>query len=116
MGNAVFRCGTIIRQTDIIIHNKNVSDTCPATDWQADGFYDVISRLNDKEFPCLFARHAWKSKTLLFGFISHGYVPSELGFYNDKNSLEWKQYLLSEPDAFNPARCPLHINKEKLSQ
>lgn len=39
-------------------------------------------------------------------------------FYGHGNSLEWKQYLLSEPGALNPARCQLqlHINKDKSSK
>lgn len=47
---------------------------------------------------------------------NNGYVPSELGFYGDAGSLEWKQYQLGEPGALNPLRCPLRIRKEKKSQ
>lgn len=47
---------------------------------------------------------------------NNGYVPPELGFYGDENSLEWKQYQLNEPSALNLAHCPLHIRKDKPEQ
>ncbi|WP_233592523.1 YqcI/YcgG family protein [Erwinia psidii] len=229
--------------------------------WKLDGFSDIAARLEERHFPCLFARHAWKSESLLFGFISqqqttsemlsvmdlfvrrtqslpeeerlysplivifeqsefsslaqahrfawqqlqmlhdhdphpwpehipgspgdsawsfcfggtelfiniscpghirlrsrnlgkrvvfvinprphfdilasqrdpkgirirekirarvsdynHGHVPAELGFYGDKDSLEWKQYQLNEPGSASFSGCPLHIHKEKKSR
>lgn len=261
MEGTLLRSGTIIRQSDLMMINNDTGDVCPARDWPIDAFRDVAARLSDKDFPCLFARHAWKSQTLLFGLVSednttadlvsvmqslvtrthqlpeedrlysplllifqhrnlesleeaqrfgwqqlqclhdndthnwplhipqspeesawsfcfggiefffnvsspghsqirsrnlgkravfivnprahfdilasqndpkgikirekirtrvchynNGYVPSELGFYGDSGSLEWKQYLLTEPGALNPSQCPLHIRKEKAPQ
>lgn len=249
---------TIFKQSDLMRISRDAGEVCPVRDWQTDGFRDVALRLEDKDFPCLFARHAWKSQTLLFGFVSvhnasanlvaimqsfvqrtrrlpeeerlysplllifeqpgldslkeaqrfgwqqlqilhdsdphdwpahiplnpqdsawtfcfggiefffniscpghsqirsrnlgkrvvfvvnprahfdilasqhdpkgskvrekirnrvcdynNGYLPSELGFYGNESSLEWKQYQLNEPGALNPERCPLHIRKEK---
>lgn len=249
---------TIFKQSDLMMISQDAAEVCPVRDWRIDGFRDIALRLADRDFPCLFARHAWKSKTLLFGFVSvhntraeflslmqrfaqrtrrlpeeerlysplllifehpeldsleeaqrfgwqqlqmlhdsdlhdwpahipldpedsawsfcfsgiefffniscpghsrirsrnlgkrvvfivnprahfdilasqndpkgikvrekirnrvchynNGYVPSELGFYGNESSLEWKQYQLSEPGALNPGRCPLRIRKEK---
>ncbi|OSN11426.1 hypothetical protein AU512_02855 [Lonsdalea iberica] len=258
MKKTSLRSGTIIGQSDLMRLSRDTGKVCPIKEWQIDGFRDIAARLNDRAFPCLFARHAWKSKTLLFGLISegntandmltvmrrftertqkvpeeerlysplvliferagldsleeaqrfawqqlqslhdydthawpehipddpgetawsfcfagielffnvscpghsqlrsrnlgkravfivnprahfdilasqkdpkgikirekirtrvcdynNGYVPSELGFYGQETSLEWKQYLLSEPGAPNLTRCPLHIHKDK---
>lgn len=257
----LLRNGAIIRQSDLMMISSDAGDVCPVRDWPVDAFRDIAARLNDKEFPCLFARHAWKSETLLFGLVSeddttadlvtvmqslvtrthqlpeeerlysplllifqrhdlnsleeaqrfgweqlqrlndndtqdwpshiphspedsawsfcfggtefffnvsspghsqlrsrnlgkrvvfivnprahfdilasqkdpkgikirekirtrvcnynNGYVPSELGFYGDTGSLEWKQYQLGEPGALNPSQCPLRIHKEKKPQ
>ncbi|RPE03644.1 YqcI/YcgG family protein [Candidatus Pantoea deserta] len=261
MDDVLFKTGTIIRQADLMMLSRDADSHCLMHDWKTEGFRDIAFRLADREFPCLFARHAWKSETLLFGLISqqatekdllavmqqfvhrtktlpeearlysplilifersglhtlaeaqqfawqqlqflhdndthswpehipenpqdsawsfcfggvelfvniscpghsrlrsrnlgkravliinprphfdilasqrdpkgikirekirhrvcnynNGYVPSELGFYGDENSLEWKQYQLDEPGALNLARCPLHIRKDKPEQ
>lgn len=261
MEGTLLRNGAIIRQSDLIVISSDAGNVCLVRDWSVDAFRDILARLNDKEFPCLFARHAWKSETLLFGLVSednttcdlmavmqslvkrmhqlpeeerlyspllvifqrhdlnsveeaqrfgwqqmqslhdhdaqdwpshipqspedsawsfcfggtefffniscpghsqlrsrnlgkravffinprahfdiqasqkdpkeikirekiltrvcnynNGYVSSKLGFYGDKDSLEWKQYQLSETDALNPSQCPLRIRKEKKSQ
>lgn len=261
MKNSLLRNGTIIGQSDLQMLNRDFEKVCPVNEWQIDGFRDIAARLEDKAFPCLFARHAWKSETLLFGLISeenraadmvaimqrftertkkvpeeerlyspllliferagldsleeaqrfawqqlqclhdvdthawpahipddpgesawsfcfagielffnvscpghtqlrsrnlgkravfivnprahfdilashndpkgvrirekirtrvshynNGYVPAELGFYGQENSLEWQQYLLNEPGALNPASCPLHIHKDKSAK
>ncbi|MFP1723534.1 YqcI/YcgG family protein [Lonsdalea quercina] len=261
MNNTLLRNGTIIGQSNLMRLSSNAGKVCPVQEWQIDGFRDIAARLNDRAFPCLFARHAWKSKTLLFGLISEGntaadmlavmqrftertqkapveerlysplvliferagldsldeaqrfawqqlqrlhdydthawpdnipddpeesawsfcfagvelffnvsgpaysrlrsrnlgkravfivnprahfdilasqkdskgikiretirtrvwryndgYVPSELGFYGQEDSLEWKQYLLNEPGTPHLARCPLHIHKDKSSK
>ncbi|MGL4859983.1 MAG: YqcI/YcgG family protein [Enterobacteriaceae bacterium] len=250
--------GTILRQSDLMMLLRDIEKVPSASCWQLDSFQDIACRMDDPQFPCLFGRHAWKSETLLFGFISqkntthdmiavmdlfiqrtkclpvekrlysplilifeqdglstlekahqfawqqlqvlhdydmhpwpehipispdnsawsfcfggtelfiniscpghtrlrsrnlgkrvvfvinprthfdilashhdpkgikvrekirtrvcnynNGYVPAELGFYGDENSLEWKQYQLSEPGAAKFSRCPLHISKEK---
>lgn len=261
MEGTLLRNGAIIRQSDLMMISSDAGDICPVRDWPVDAFRDIAAKLNDRDFPCLFARHAWKSETLLFGLVSeenttadlvalmqslvarthqlpeeerlysplllifqrrnlnsleeaqrfgwqqlqslhdhdtrdwpshiplspedsawsfcfggtefffnvscpghsqlrsrnlgkravfivnprahfdilasqndpkgikirekirtrvcnynNGYVPSELGFYGDAGSLEWKQYQLGEPGALNPLRCPLRIRKEKKSQ
>lgn len=38
--------------------------------------------------------------------------PEELGFFGDKNNLEWKQYQLNENGSLKNEHCPLKINKE----
>lgn len=38
-----------------------------------------------------------------------GLVPPELGFFGDDKNLEWKQYLLNEPDTTPPETCPWHF-------
>lgn len=38
-----------------------------------------------------------------------GVVPDTLGFFGDRNSLEWKQYQLYEKGGLALSRCPLHL-------
>lgn len=38
-----------------------------------------------------------------------GVVPETLGFFGDRNSLEWKQYQLHEEGGLKSSRCPLLI-------
>lgn len=261
MGDRRVSSGTILKQSDLIMLQKDITNSAMCNDWKLDGFSDIADILGGRHFPCFFARHAWKSESLLFGFISqqqttnemlslmklfvrrtqslpeeerlyspliiifeqsefssleeahrfawqqlqilhdhdahpwpahipgspgdsawsfcfggtelfiniscpghvrlrsrnlgkrmvfvvnprphfdilashhdpkgikirekirarvsdynHGYVPAELGFYGDENSLEWKQYQLHEPGSARFSGCPLHINKEKRSQ
>jgi len=42
-----------------------------------------------------------------------GVVPETLGFFGDRNSLEWKQYQLHESGGLALDRCPLHIKVDK---
>jgi len=36
-------------------------------------------------------------------------APKELGFFGDKNNLEWRQYQLTEEGGYYPSTCPLPI-------
>lgn len=37
-------------------------------------------------------------------------APKELGFFGDKNNLEWKQYQLYEQGGLENTKCPLNIH------
>jgi len=41
---------------------------------------------------------------------NQGIFPSELGFFGDEHSLEYKQYCLKEPHSKIPMKCPLKLN------
>ncbi|CCG87043.1 YqcI/YcgG family protein [Erwinia piriflorinigrans] len=69
MDNGLVSCGCILRQPDL---DKPIAESdiaSSAVGWQQDAFLDISNRLNDRHFPCLFARHAWKTESLLFSFI-----------------------------------------------
>lgn len=78
MKNILLRNGIIIGQSDLMMLSRDIGKVCPAKEWQIDGFRDIAARLDDREFPCLFARHAWKSETLLFGLISEGNTDADI--------------------------------------
>ncbi|KPX41892.1 YqcI/YcgG family protein [Pseudomonas syringae pv. tagetis] len=44
---------------------------------------------------------------------NNGVVPDTLGFFGDRNSLEWKQYQLYEEGGLALSKCPLHIKVDK---
>lgn len=70
MDDVLFKKGTIIKQADLMMLSRDAGSDSLMHDWKTEGFHEIASRLADREFPCLFARHAWKSETLLFGLIS----------------------------------------------
>lgn len=70
MEGSLLRNGAIIRQADLMMISSDAGAVCPVRDWLVDAFRDIAARLNDRDFSCLFARHAWKSETLLFGLVS----------------------------------------------
>lgn len=70
MEDTLLMNGSVIRQSDLSRISIDTGDACPVRDWPTDAFLDIAVWLSDKDFPCLFARHAWKSETLLFGLVS----------------------------------------------
>ena len=78
MEGALLRNGAIIRQSDLMMISSDAGDVCPVRDWPVDAFRDIAAKLNDRDFPCLFARHAWKSETLLFGLVSEENTTADL--------------------------------------
>lgn len=78
MEDTLLRNGAIIRQSDMAMISRDTEHVCPDRNGQIDGFRDVVARLSDRDFPCLFARHAWKSETLLFGLIGEENTTADL--------------------------------------
>ncbi|MFC0140921.1 YqcI/YcgG family protein [Erwinia mallotivora] len=70
--------GAILRQTDLMMLHRVIVGARARKGWRLDGFSDIADKLEDRHFPCLFARHAWKSESLLFGFISRQQASSEM--------------------------------------
>ncbi|AXF74907.1 YqcI/YcgG family protein [Erwinia tracheiphila] len=78
MGDRLFNNGAILRQSDLMMLRRDVTNGTLHHGWKLDGFSDIADRLEGRHFPCLFARHAWKSESLLFGFISQQQTTSEM--------------------------------------
>lgn len=70
MINGLLNDGKIVRQPDLAMLLRDSTGTASVSDWRLDGFKEIAERLNDRHFPCLFARHAWKTESLHFTFVS----------------------------------------------
>lgn len=70
MDNVLLRTGTLVNQSGLMMCSRDTGNDISGPDWKTDEFRGIASRLDDQAFPGLFARHGWKSETLLFGLMS----------------------------------------------
>lgn len=64
----VLEMTSLLSQKDIESSvNKNILD-----EWAVKAFCEISNTISKKDFPCLFGKHAWKLRSILFAFIPKG--------------------------------------------
>lgn len=72
--------------------------------------FDVVASSQDKSGQLIRQKIRDRVST-----CNSGLVPSELGFFGDRDNFEWKQFQLGEPDMPGPTICPLKLNEKKAT-
>ncbi len=66
--------------------------------------FDIVAPLNKKKGVKIRERIRERVEVM-----NGAPAPKELGFFGDKNNLEWRQYQLTEEGGYYPSTCPLTI-------